>query len=288
MTKAIKIWSVTIRKCYSKTAVDRVKSIFNEFAAQWCFQEERGSKEDGEHYQCRIILPEGQTKATMLDIFSKRFSDMRDVSMDPESNKSIEQGGLSFYVMKDDTKVAGPWYDATYKVPKKVTYEAKDLKCMDTPLPFQQKIIDLASQEPDDRTINWIHNATGCAGKSKLMKWMYCVSNLDMARIPMGSAIQIKTCVIEKGPHQIYMVDLPRVRGGDERQQELFSAIEEIKNGWVESPMYGKNAELIMEPPHIFVFSNEMPNLSFASQDRWVIWNLEDGNMERFFPGTTL
>ena len=70
------------------------------------------------------------------------------------------------------------------------------------------------------------------------------------------------------------MVDLPRVRGSDERQHELFSALEEIKNGWVESPMYGKAAELLMEPPHIWIFSNELPNISMCSLDRWHIWHL--------------
>ena len=70
------------------------------------------------------------------------------------------------------------------------------------------------------------------------------------------------------------MVDLPRVRGTDERQQELFSALEEIKNGWIESPMYGKAAELLMEPPHIWIFSNELPNTSFMSQDRWKIYKV--------------
>lgn len=147
---------------------------------------------------------------------------------------------------------------------------------METPLPFQHSIMDACRGKLDDRTINWLCNTLGCAGKSKLMKYIRCKDEFDMARVPLGTATQIKTSVIEKGRHKIYMVDLPRVRGGDERQQEVFSALEEIKNGWVESAMYGKTAELLMNPPHIWIFSNELPNRSFASQDRWKLWTINE------------
>lgn len=175
---------------------------------------------------------------TLLVIFEMRGFDRRDVTVLPESNNSIQQGGLSFYVIKDDTRKAGPWYDPSFKPKKRNPYEGRDLKCMDEPYAWQKKIMDILNEEADDRTINWVYNASGCAGKSKLMKY------------------------------------LPRVRGSDERQQELFSALEEIKNGWVESPMYGKAAELLMEPPHIWIFSNELPNVSMCSLDRWHVWHL--------------
>ena len=45
----------------------------------------------------------------------------RDVTVLPESNNSIQQGGLSFYVIKDDTRKAGPWYDPSFK-PLKLKY----------------------------------------------------------------------------------------------------------------------------------------------------------------------
>ncbi len=285
MTKGIKIWSVTVLQNFNELSSGEISAILAEFSEQWCFQMERGSETGGEHYQGRMILREAMTKETLLQVLSCRVKDMRDVTVSPESNKSIEKGGLSFYVMKDFTKLDGPWMDSSYKLPKVVTYNFEDLECMKVPLEWQQRVIDHCRAPWDDRCINWVYNEKGCAGKSKLMKWMYCESDLDMARVPMGSAIQIKTSVIEKGAHKIYMVDLPRVRGGDERQQELFSALEEIKNGWVESPMYGKCAELTMLPPHVWIFSNELPNLTFASEDRWRIWELRDAKLKRWLPG---
>jgi len=274
--KPLKFWSVTLGENFKPLPDWReVAAIMAEFTSQWVFQLERGHHAEKFHFQGRMILPEGQMTETMLHIFECRGFDRRDVTFNPESNKSIEQGGLAFYVMKDDTRYFGPWHDPSYKPRKRITYEGRDLKCMENPRPFQKFIMDKISEEPNDRDMYWWYNRSGCAGKSKLMKYLRFTRD-DFARVPMGSAIQIKTSCIEKGPHTTYMVDLPRVRGSDERQQELFSALEEVKNGWIESPMYGKAQELIMEPPHIHIFSNDLPNLAFASMDRWIVYMIWD------------
>jgi len=281
MTKPLVFWSLTV-SCNFMTlpTVERICDVLTEFCKQWCFQLEKGHNENKLHYQLRLILPEAQKKETLLQVFSCRFQDMRDVTILPESNNSIVQGGLAFYVMKDDTRVDGPWYDPSYVPRRRNLYKGEDLECMKEPFPMQQSIINAVHKPPDDRTINWVANFDGCAGKSKLMKYMRMnPKSFDFARVPMGTATQIKTSVIAKGPHRIYMVDLPRVRGSDERQQELFSALEEIKNGWVESPMYGKTDELLMMPPHVWIFSNELPNLKFASQDRWRVWTIENRHL---------
>lgn len=281
--KPLKLWSVTLSHNYTtRPDPKRVKDIFTEFFASWVFQLERGTNAQKYHYQGRGILEEAQMTETMITIFEARGYDRRDITFLPESNKSIEQGGLAFYVMKDDTREEGPWHDPTFKPKKRVTYEGRDLECMQTPLDWQAYVIKRIKTVPDDRTINWVYNPTGCAGKSKLMKYLRMNPDADMARVGLGTATQIKTSVIEKGAHKTYMIDLPRVRGTDERIQELFSAIEEIKNGWIESPMYGKAAELLMEPPHVWCFSNELPKLSCASLDRWAIYHLtQDGDIAR-------
>jgi len=287
--KPLKFWSLTVYSNFGPPLFpNRMKDILNEFADSWVFQLERGVNADKLHFQVRLIVHEGVMTETLLTIFEARSLDRRDITFLPESNNSIQQGGLSFYVMKDDTRVEGPWHDSTYKPRKRVHYEGNDLECIrSSKRPFQQHIIDELKHPPDDRTLHWWYNHSGAGGKSKLMKYLR-VTHPSFARVPMGTATQIKTSVIEKGPCQVYMVDLPRVRGTDERQQELFSALEEIKNGWVESPMYGKAAELIMEPPHIYIFSNELPNLNYASLDRWRVHELYDLDGEQAFRELTL
>jgi hypothetical protein len=190
MTKPLKFWSVTIQSNYGELpSVQRMKEICEEFALQWVFQRERGKKANKAHYQGRIILKEGQPKHTMIYCFESRGIHQNDITFSPESNKSLNQGGLTFYVMKDETREEGPWHDVSFKPPKKRSYDGSDLKVMDTPFPWQQKVIDMVQNIPDDRTVNWIFNDKGCAGKSKLMKYMRWNSErFDMARIPLGTA----------------------------------------------------------------------------------------------------
>lgn len=273
-SKPLKYWSITIDTLdVSPVSVERVQDIFDEFFAHWVFQLETGSNSGKEHYQCRGVLEKALTKSSLLQIFDMRG--LKDqVRLLPESNNSIQQGGLTFYVMKDDTRTAGPWHDSSHAPRKRRKYEGKDLECMNSPLNWQATIMNMMKAPADDRTIIWIADMVGNNGKSKLMKWMKCKSTIDCTRVPMGSATQIKTSVIEKGPHDVYMVDLPRTVGKEERIQEIYSALEEVKNGWVESAMYGKAAELIMEPPHVIIFSNAFPTLSCMSLDRWKVYEV--------------
>lgn len=278
--KPIGCWAITISCNHSDLPTpEEMKATFNELATHWCFQLERGSNAGKLHYQCRVIMEPKQYGATMLTILSARKPyEAKDIDLKPESNASVAQGGLAFYVLKDETREDGPWYDPSYKKPKPApVYEGKDLAVMKKPFCFQATIINMVKADPDDRTIHWIYNKKGCAGKSKLMKYLR-FKDYDFARVPLGTATQIKTCVIAKGAKAIYMVDLPRVRGNDERITEVFSALEEIKNGWVVGAMFGKDDELLMEPPHVFIFSNEVPNMAIASPDRWKIYTLYNHN----------
>lgn len=179
------------------------------------------------------------------------------------------RAALKTYAMKEDTRVLPP-------IGLRPIYMARDLACMANPLKWQSQLLEMISRPPDDRTIVWIFNDRGNAGKSKLMK--YCHYKKLATRVPLGTATQIKSAVIMKGPHRCYMVDLPRVRGSQERQAELFSALESLKSGWVETCMYGKPAAMLCEPPHVIIFSNELPDLRLASADRWRIYHLRDAH----------
>jgi hypothetical protein len=140
--------------------------------------------------------------------------------------------------------------------------------------PWQRQILSLVAKEPNDRQIYWIHNARGNVGKSKLMKYLCCKGLAK--RVPGGNSQQLRTVMVQKGASRCYVVDLPRARGRDDRLSDLFSALEELKNGWVESSMYGKEATLFMEPPHVIVMSNDPPDLRLASADRWRVYHVDD------------
>lgn len=214
----------------------------------------------------------------MITSWTNCGNDAASITLLPETSAE----GSFDYCTKLASRLEGPWMDCESK---REEYKGEDLKCMETPLPWQQKVLDSVATEPDDRTINWIYNAEGNVGKSKLMKYMYW-KKLGL-RIPMGTSNQLRSSTVEKGPHRCYLVDLPRSRGADDRLQDLFAALEEIKNGWVETAMYGKAKVLMMKPPHLWVMSNFPPVMDLASQDRWKIWTIDsDGVLQPYLLST--
>lgn len=237
----------------------KVETVFKSIAKKWIFQEERGIEAKKRHFQGRLSLKVKVRAGTLANDLRSEFN-CKDL------NVSIEHSDSSFYcIKKDETYVDGPWADHPI-------YLGKDVACMKSPLGWQQAILDWIEQEPNDRSIVWIYNAGGCIGKSKLVK--YCCYNKLATRIPLGKAHQIKTSAIAKGAQRCYLLDIPRVTGSEESQRDLMSAIEEIKNGFVEACMYGKNDIMFMEPPHVFVFSNDIPNIEMCSKDRWEVFEL--------------
>jgi len=198
---------------------------------------------------------------------------LKGVTCKPASNAG--KVALQSYCMKDETRVAGPFADHPI-------YLGQDLNCMSNPRPWQKSVMDIIEKEPDDRTIHWICDLGGNVGKSKLLKYL-CYKK-KAKRVPLGNATQIKTNVFAQGAHRCYVVDLPRTTGNQESMKDLISALEEIKNGWVSSAMYGKYQELMMQPPHVFVISNEYPPVAMMSLDRWKLYSINTKQLPLFKP----
>jgi len=262
--------------------------FLNERDWKWVFQEEKGEKEGRDHFQMRINLLKANrmVKHTLLDVFrAGGFSDeqIQQLTPSPESNNGIKTDGATFYCTKVETRVAGPWYDASFTAPKKKRkYEGQDLQMMENPYGWQKDIMERINLPTDDRKINWVYNESGNCGKTKLQKYLCWKGRAK--RIAMGLAHQIKNALATTQPDvRCFVMNIPRVSGKEESQRELFSAIEEIKDGWVSAVMYGEEKEWFAEPPHIWIFSNEQPDANLASADRWRIWKLDSPTQERLY-----
>ena len=222
------------------------------------------------------------TQNTLVNVFKSGGFEDPLLNLAAEPNNSARSDGSNFYVTKIAGRVCGPWYDASFiPTKKRKEYDGKDLECMETPLRWQQSLMEQIAEPVDDRTVNWLVNFEGNIGKSKLQK--YLVWKGLAQRVCMGTATQIKTAVCTDEPHACYVCNIPRVSGSQESIRDLFSALEDIKDGFVQSNMYGKRAKMLMEPPHLWVFSNDLPDLNCCSPDRWKIFRLEDkdGDMQQ-------
>lgn len=271
---ALQFWACTWND--PKPDQKLLQKFLDERDWKYVFQEEEGEKTHRPHFQMRLNLKkEGRVvKTTLLDIFRAGGFDVTNFTPLPESNNGVAKDAAIFYCMKPE-RIAGPWTDQSFTMPtKKRKYEGDDLDCMQTPYGWQQDIMNRIEQPTDDRKINWVYNKSGCCGKTKLQK--YLCWQKKAKRISMGLAHQIKNALATTQPDtQCFVMNIPRVSGREESQRELFSAIEEIKDGWVSAVMHGEEKEWFFKPPHVWVFSNELPNRSLASKDRWRVWNLD-------------
>ena len=70
----------------------------------------------------------------------------------------------------------------------------------------------------------------------------------------------------------LLMINLTKTKGQNQSLEDMFAAIEEIKDGFIVETMYGKYIEAIFESPLILVFTNEKldEHISKLSADRWL------------------
>lgn len=245
-------------------------NAFTTLCKRWIFQCEECPTTGAPHFQCFIKLKTRLRPKRLGKVLNDLG--MNGASARPSSSKG--RVALMTYAMKEESRIAGPWADRPLFM---LTYKGNDLRCMTNPLPVQRCILDLIVAEPDDRSVVWIHDRRGNTGKSKLCKFLAHTNEAYI--IPFGTAQQIKTSVICMGRHRCYLIDVPRTTGKDESMSEVFSAIEALKNGMVQSAMYGKYQQLFMEPPHVICFSNSYPCKKLLSQDRWAIYDVNsDGH----------
>ena len=242
------VWIFSITWSAPLTAQPIADAAFKQIAKHYCYQWERGHVAGKEHLQGRVNCKQryyhtGKPLAKLLSELGMKGVVVAACS--DEGKKALQN-----YVIKEDTRIAGPWAD-------RPIYLGQDLSCMNAPYPWQNEIMQMLMIPPDDRTIIWINNQSGNVGKTKLLK--YLAYKKIAKRIPMGNSTQIKTNVIVQGTSKVYCVDIPRTIGTTEKIDDLIHALEEVKNGWVTSAMYGKHNELFMQPPHVLVFANWSP-----------------------------
>ena len=67
------------------------------------------------------------------------------------------------------------------------------------------------------------------------------------------------------------MINLTKTKGDNQSLENMFAAIEDIKDGFIVDTMYGKYIETIFESPLIVVFTNNKldEHISKLSVDRW-------------------
>ena len=115
----------------------------------------------------------------------------------------------------------------------------------------------------------------GCTGKSRFQKWLRLGQRQIIARkLPVSSVESLISAVTELTREQevdLLMINLTKTKGDNQSLENMFAAIEDIKDGFIVDPMYGKYIEAIFESLLIVVFTNNKldEHISKLSVDRW-------------------
>lgn len=137
---------------------------------------------------------------------------------------------------------------------------------------WQNDIINICTSEPDDRSIYWFWEPKGCAGKTTFQKWIYL--NYNNVIVLSGKSNDMKNGIIEfkktnECLPEIILINIPRVN----KDFISFEDIESIKDMFFYSGKY--EGGMVCGPnPHVLIFSNDKPDISKMSIDRWKIVNI--------------
>ena len=143
-------------------------------------------------------------------------------------------------------------YDLCQMVEK---YEFPDGK----PRPWQQAVIKMLEQPPDDRTIWWFYDEKGGMGKSHLCNWL--IDHMNAFLCDSGGQKDISYAYDRK---PIVLFDLAR----DTKEYCPYRTMEGFKNGRLFSAKY-KSTLKRFKIPHVVCFANYRPMFDKISADQW-------------------
>lgn len=248
-------------------------------AKQYVFQLEEGDS-GYIHYQGRMSLIK-KRRATEKQKILDLFQTWKPEYLQPTTNPEHQSTSFS-YVIKADTRIAGPWTDADKPKDVYIPRQYRNINPETDLRPFQQTIWN-NTQNPDlfdSRSINLVYCERGNKGKSTIAHLCRIKANCIVIPAIINDAkelIQVACdmCMDSKNrcPNTVF-VDLPRAINKD-RLYGLYSAIEVIKDGYLYDVRHHFKCWDI-DSPHVWVFTNVMPDLAMLSLDRWNVWTIDE------------
>lgn len=129
---------------------------------------------------------------------------------------------------------------------------------------WQGALYDALKLAPDPRTIHFIVDYNGNAGKSWFGHY-YCYMH-DNAQVLLPGkkadmAYMLNLLI------RVLFIDAPRSKQGEFLQYDF---LEDVKNGYIFSSKYESRCKQ-MQPCHVVVFMNEEPDMNKLSKDRYCI-----------------
>lgn len=261
MTTQLYCYDFTIP--YDDENPEEMLTYFRTICSKGAFQLEEGESTGYKHWQGRISLNKKVRIKQAIELLSKWGP--------PHVSPTTTENKNNFdYVTKEKTKISGPWFIHDVHGDNYIQERFRGVIAWK---PWQETVIQMIMETPDDRTINVIYDNIGNNGKSFLTLYL---GSFKLARkVPQQKDHRdMMRMVMDCPTSGCYIFDLPRAISGND-QHSIYSAIEEIKNGYCYDERYNFK-EKYFEPPHVFVFTNTLPDEKLASLDRWKYWTIQE------------
>lgn len=138
--------------------------------------------------------------------------------------------------------------------------------------PWQQSIVEIVGEEPDDRTIHWYWSKEGGVGKTAMCRYLIAKHGAIILGGKCGDIRNaILTCMQKIGTTpNLIVVNISRT-------QELrlsYEGLENIKDMVFYSGKY-EGGMVTGACPHLICFANFEPDEYSLSKDRWVITEIK-------------
>lgn len=266
------MWDFTL-KYIEDIELSVLKDNLRGSSKRWVFQLEISDK-GYKHYQGRISLIKKKDLSSLVSFFKTNYPDFSGVHFSPTSKEVAITNNFN-YVLKDDTRVEGPWADTDEE---RILTKQMELYLKWGNLPWQSKLQEMASQF-NLRTIDLIYDQDGNNGKSLFSEHMEYIG-LSEEVPPYRLMDDIFQWVCTRPIKKNYIFDLPRGMKKD-KLADFYSGIEVIKNGVAYDKRH-RATKIRFDRPRVFVFSNTLPEFGLMSKDRWKVWTIYQKDLKEY------
>lgn len=243
-------------------------------------QLETGTETSIPHYQLAIKVGALCTKKKLLEALEERVEGH--ISVDIQFN--LED--MKNYCSKETHFISEKYSGKIYKHQWQMDFlERKpQLKeVLNTPFAWQKFLKEqVINGDPDDRTVDWIIDPVGNTGKSSFARAyvsqvptdgiLMKIDNLDRMELTLIKKIEKYRRKYYKDPKVVFF-DFPRA-SDPSKVISATALMEDTKSGHLETTFGGNHKEIEISNVHVIVLSNNAPDLSVLSVDRWRLWRL--------------
>lgn len=266
-TNACAVFDFRANKDVYKDA-EELSGHLHKYAKKFVFQLEKGDS-GYEHWQGRMSLWKKRRGNEIKARMTAGGMPLPNYLAPTTTTEHLKEG---FYMMKEDTRIQGPWSDKDSVAYVPIQY--RNIELWD----YQATIVESRSQL-DFRKVDCIIDDSGNNGKSTVAALADLKHKcIDMPTFNDGEKLIQSLCdiLMAKDIRQpgIIFFDMPRAQG-KEKLSGLYTAIEQIKKGkvWDTRNSY---KEWWFDSPRIWVFTNTKPDVKCLSADRWRFWMIKD------------